>query len=157
MESQLLHSMAFYSLTPTQQKVQWWCSSVTQGLSQRERWQQCVGGMVSGPPTQEVSPVAPDPHRCLQRHPYWPQVLHAVDRVYWQLIIGFWVWVSTNLSFLLSFLFSNAQDFLVVTIEILGLISGWLLFFSILLHNVNNYCLYSTLLVDHFVNGSESN
>jgi len=25
------------SLTPTQQKVQWWCSSVTQGLSQRER------------------------------------------------------------------------------------------------------------------------
>jgi len=43
-----LLSMASYSLIPTQQKVQWWCSSVTQGLSLRERWQQCVGVMVHG-------------------------------------------------------------------------------------------------------------
>ena len=67
------------SLTPSQQKAQWWCSSVTQSLSQRERWQQRVGGMVSGPPTQEVSPAAldqhPHPHNYLWRHPYWLQVL----------------------------------------------------------------------------------
>ena len=82
-----LQSMGSCSLTPTQQKAQWWCSSVTQGLCQREWWQQCVGGMVSGPPTQEVSPVAPPlhphphphPHRHSQRHSYSPQVLHLIS------------------------------------------------------------------------------
>ena len=78
-----LQSMDLCSLTPTQQKAQWWCSSVTQGLSQRERWQQCVGVMVSGPPTQEVSPAAPPlhphPHRHSQRHSYSPQVLHLIS------------------------------------------------------------------------------
>ena len=54
-------------LTPTQQKVQWQCSSVTQGLSQRGWWQQCVRVMVSGPPTQETLPAAPDRHPHLHR------------------------------------------------------------------------------------------
>ena len=63
-ELHLLHSMDPYcSLKPTQQKVQWWYSSVTQGLSQRERVQRCVGGMVSGFPAQVVSPAPPDPHQ----------------------------------------------------------------------------------------------
>ena len=39
--------------------------------------------MVSGPPTQEVSPAAPDPHRLShrhsQRHPHLLQVLHQVS------------------------------------------------------------------------------
>ena len=66
-----LQSVDLCSLTPTQQKAQWWCSSVTQGLSLRERWQQCVGVMVNGHPTLEVSPAAPDPHRLSRRrqHP----------------------------------------------------------------------------------------
>ena len=102
-------SMASHRLTRTQQKVQWWCSSVTQGLivPEGEIWQQCVGF-----PAQERSPVAPDPHRCSQRHPYWPQVLHAVDRVYWQLIRhpGFEFQQISGFCFRSS-LFSNAQDF----------------------------------------------
>ena len=67
------------SLT-TQQRAQWWCSNVTLGLSLKEWWQQCVGGMVNGRPTQEVSPAAPDPyphpHSYSLRHLYWLQVLH---------------------------------------------------------------------------------
>ena len=76
-----IQSVDLCSFTPTQQKAQWWCSSVTQGWSLREWWQQCVGGMVSGAPTLEVSPVAPPlhPHKHSQRHPYWLQVLHLIS------------------------------------------------------------------------------
>ena len=53
-EPQSLQSVASCSLTPTQQKVQWWCFIATQALCQKERWPQCVGVMVNGTPTQEV-------------------------------------------------------------------------------------------------------
>ena len=63
-----LQPVGLCSLTPTQQKAQWWCFSVTQGFPQGERWQQSVGVMASGAPTQ-VSPVALDPRRLSHRHP----------------------------------------------------------------------------------------
>ena len=66
----------YCSLTPTQQKAQWQYSSVVQGLSQRERWQQCAGGMVSGHPTQEVSPATPDLHPHSHRHSHRHQHRH---------------------------------------------------------------------------------
>ena len=96
-----------------------------------EIWQQCVGF-----PAQERSPVAPDPHRCSQRHLYWPQVLHAVDRIYWQLIRhpGFEFQQISAFCFRSS-LFSNAQDFSCSYHWDPGVDSWWLLalFFS---HNV---------------------
>ena len=79
MEPQCLQSAC--SLTPTLQKVQWWCSSAAQGLSQRERWQQCVGVTVSGPPAQEVSPAAPDPHPHSHNHQTPLRPLHQQDLV----------------------------------------------------------------------------
>lgn len=53
-EPQSLQTVASCSLTPTQQKVQWWCFIATQALCQKERWPQCVGVTVNGTPTQEV-------------------------------------------------------------------------------------------------------
>ena len=82
----LLQSMNPYcSLTPTQQKVQWWCSSVSQGLSQREWWQLCVGIMASGYPILEMSPAAPDPHRHPHRHSQ--RYLHKYQHLRWLLLL----------------------------------------------------------------------
>ena len=58
-----IQSMACYNLMIIQQKDQWWCSNVTWGLSQRERWQQNAGLMVSGALIQAVWPAT------LAQHP----------------------------------------------------------------------------------------
>ena len=57
-----LQSMACYNLMIIQQKDQWWCSNVTRDLSQRERWQQNAGLMVSGALIQAVWPATPAQH-----------------------------------------------------------------------------------------------
>ena len=85
-EPHLLQSRNPYcSLTPTQQKVQWWCSSVSQGLSQREWWQQCVGIMASGYPILEMSPAAPDLHKHPHRHSQ--RYLHKYQHLCWLLLL----------------------------------------------------------------------
>jgi len=61
-ETHSLQSMACYNLMIIQQKYQWWWSNVTWGLSQRERWQQSAGLMVSGVLIQAVWPATPTQH-----------------------------------------------------------------------------------------------